>query len=85
MQMCGEGDIFAKKAFVDAGTDIPPFEKDIPLAFERMLLYASGSSPATSAAWLNLILTCLLSETPQIPDRLKIFSLYAFHFLWLIE
>ena len=53
-----------KSPFFDAGTDIPPYEKDIPLAFERMLLYASGSSPATSAAWLNLILTCLLSETP---------------------
>lgn len=55
-----------KSPFFDAGTCVTPYEKDIPLAFERMLLYAADSSSFIAAAWLNLILACLLSETSLI-------------------
>lgn len=53
--------------FFDAKTSAVSYQQDIPLAFERILLYGSRPSPDIAIAWLNLSFACLLSETSIIP------------------
>ncbi len=53
--------------FFDAETSALSYQQDIPLAFERMLLYGSKPSPDIAIAWLNLGVACLLSQTSIIP------------------